>query len=87
MKTKVIEIYSVAKHPDEATPQQKAAIVARATAGVGGLVGGTAACVKAREVAGRASFNEYKRNTLPHEIAKQTGWAIEKKGNFLLFLL
>ncbi|OOZ75821.1 hypothetical protein BHL35_27975 [Bacillus cereus] len=28
MTTKVIEIYSVAYYPDEATPQQKAAIVA-----------------------------------------------------------
>ncbi|SDC22068.1 hypothetical protein SAMN04487767_101508 [Bacillus wiedmannii] len=100
MQTKVIEIYSVAKYPDEATPQQKAAIAAcaatafktsiaacktayasttAATAGVGGIVAGAAACVKAGELAGRTAFDECKRKSLPHNIAKRTGWSIQTK--------
>ncbi|TKH79736.1 hypothetical protein [Bacillus cereus] len=100
MQTKVIEIYSVVRYPDEATPQQKAAIAAcaavsvkaalaacataystttAATAGIGGIIGGAAACVKAGEVAGRTAFDECKRQSLPHDIARRTGWAIEQK--------
>ncbi|WP_140421523.1 hypothetical protein [Bacillus cereus] len=100
MQTKVIEIYSVATYPDEATPQQKAAIAACAaiavktsiaacktayatttasTAGVAGIIAGAAACVKAAEVAGRRAFDECKRSSLPHDIAKRTGWSIQTK--------
>jgi hypothetical protein len=100
MKTKVVEIYSVVRYPDEATPQQKAAIVACAatsvkaalaactaayaattasTAGVGGIIGGVAACIKSGEVAGRTAFDECKRKSLPHNIARRTGWSIEQK--------
>ncbi|MED2799141.1 hypothetical protein P4244_16500 [Bacillus thuringiensis] len=71
MKTKVIEIYSVAYYPDETTPQQKAVIVACA--------GGVAGCIKAGESAGRAAFDECKRKSLPHNIASRTGWKIEQK--------
>jgi hypothetical protein len=97
MKTKVIEIYLETRYPPEATPEQKAAIIAcagtaasvaygsfltaytattAATAGVGGILAGVAAGIAAAETAGRASFDECKRRSLPHDIASRTGMSI-----------
>lgn len=47
-----------------------------ATAGIGGIIAGVAAGIGAAEAAGRVSFDECKRRSLPHDIARRTGISI-----------